>query len=265
MTNNKTCARCQKTVYPIEELKCLDKIWHKTCFKCHECGMILNMKTYKGFNKLPYCNAHCPQARATTVAETPESKRLAENTKIQSNIKYHEDFEKQKGKLTQVADDPETLRIRNTTKIIKNHMIQQKNQSHINNNNHHHHHHQQQQQQQQRNQTMATDLNSNKNYYPTTTASNNNNNNIGNQLQPGKLPIGSTMQQHKQLNQTQSAAGYYQQQQQPISNPMMIHHVTFMDGDLIVNCQPIDDGWMTGTVQRTGETGMLPSNYVEAA
>uniref|UniRef100_A0A182WBW3 EGF-like domain-containing protein n=1 Tax=Anopheles minimus TaxID=112268 RepID=A0A182WBW3_9DIPT len=31
--------------------------WHKTCFKCHECGMTLNMKTYKGFNKLPYCEA----------------------------------------------------------------------------------------------------------------------------------------------------------------------------------------------------------------
>jgi len=23
---NKTCARCQKVVYPIEELKCLDKV-----------------------------------------------------------------------------------------------------------------------------------------------------------------------------------------------------------------------------------------------
>ena len=44
-----------------------------------------------------------------------------------------------------------------------------------------------------------------------------------------------------------------------------VDEVTFIDGDLIVNCQPIDDGWMTGTVQRTGETGMLPSNYVEAA
>lgn len=35
-------------------------------------------------------------------------------------MKYHADFEKEKGKLTQVADDPETLRIRNTSKIISN-------------------------------------------------------------------------------------------------------------------------------------------------
>ncbi|XP_048668696.1 nebulette isoform X6 [Marmota marmota marmota] len=39
--------------------------------------------------------------------------------------------------------------------------------------------------------------------------------------------------------------------------------VSFRDGDYIVNVQPIDDGWMYGTVQRTGRTGMLPANYIE--
>ncbi|XP_035230296.1 LIM and SH3 domain protein F42H10.3-like, partial [Stegodyphus dumicola] len=38
--------------------------------------------------------------------------------------------------------------------------------------------------------------------------------------------------------------------------------VSFIDGDTIINCNPIDDGWMTGTVQRTGQSGMLPANYV---
>lgn len=79
------------------------------------------MKNYKGFEKKPYCNAHCPQAKATTVADTPEIRRLAENTRIQSQAKYHEDFEKAKGKgFTAIADDPETLRIKNTSKIISN-------------------------------------------------------------------------------------------------------------------------------------------------
>ncbi|XP_063596033.1 LIM and SH3 domain protein 1-like isoform X2 [Penaeus indicus] len=117
---SKRCARCEKTVYPLEELKCLDKIWHKGCFKCQECGMTLSMKTYKGFNKLPYCEAHIPKAKATTVAETPEMRRLAENTKIQSNVQYHADFEKNKAKFTQVADDPETQRLKKNTKIISN-------------------------------------------------------------------------------------------------------------------------------------------------
>lgn len=54
------------------------------------------------------------------MAETPELKRIAENTRIQSNVKYHAEFEKAKGKFTQVADDPETLRIKQNTKIISN-------------------------------------------------------------------------------------------------------------------------------------------------
>lgn len=45
---------------------------------------------------------HVPKIKATTMAETPELKRIAENTKIQSNVKYHADFEKSKGKCTQV-------------------------------------------------------------------------------------------------------------------------------------------------------------------
>ena len=44
--------------------------------------MTLNMKNYKGFDKLPYCGAHVPKAKATTVVDTPEMRRLAENSKI---------------------------------------------------------------------------------------------------------------------------------------------------------------------------------------
>ena len=34
-------------------------------------------------------------------------------------------------------------------------------------------------------------------------------------------------------------------------------------GDEIVDVTVIDDGWMEGRVKRTGDYGMLPSNYVE--
>lgn len=61
---SKKCAKCEKTVYPTEELNCLDKPWHKFCFKCQVCNMTLNMKNYKGFDKLPYCGAHVPKVRA---------------------------------------------------------------------------------------------------------------------------------------------------------------------------------------------------------
>ncbi|CAJ0598810.1 unnamed protein product [Cylicocyclus nassatus] len=82
----KKCAReeCGKTVYPLEELKCLDKVWHKQCFKCTVCGMTLNMKNYKGYDKMPYCEPHYPKTVASVVTDTPEMRRVAENTKNQS-------------------------------------------------------------------------------------------------------------------------------------------------------------------------------------
>lgn len=77
-------------------------------------------KISKGFFSLFTLFRHIPKAKATTIAETPELRRITENTKLQSNVNYHADFEKAKGKLTQVADDPETLRIKQNTKNISN-------------------------------------------------------------------------------------------------------------------------------------------------
>ena len=39
--------------------------------------------------------------------------------------------------------------------------------------------------------------------------------------------------------------------------------VSFKEGDYIVDAEIIDEGWMEGRVERTGQRGMLPSNYVE--
>jgi hypothetical protein len=41
-----------------------------------------------------------------------------------------------------------------------------------------------------------------------------------------------------------------------------IDEVSLITGDFIFNCEPLEEGWMKGTVQRTGKTGMLPSNFV---
>ncbi|KAK5979842.1 Splicing factor ESS-2 [Trichostrongylus colubriformis] len=110
----KKCAReeCGKTVYPIEELKCLDKVWHKQCFKCTVCGMTLSMKNYKGYDKKPYCEPHYPKTVASVVMDTPEMRRVAENTKNQSQVQYHAAYEKTKGTKIEVADDPEMERHR---------------------------------------------------------------------------------------------------------------------------------------------------------
>ncbi|XP_055325154.1 LIM and SH3 domain protein Lasp isoform X2 [Sitodiplosis mosellana] len=315
---NKNCARCTKIVYPIEELKCLDKTWHKTCFKCHECGMTLNMKTYKGFNKLPYCEAHIPKAKATAIADTPELKRIAENTKIQSNVMYHADFEKQKGKLTQVADDPETLRMKQNSKIISNvayhgdlekkaAMEKQREVAEIADN--------RDNESEYFSETLAAESLSQYQPQPkhaqnpivpiqqymsapqnsqqqkslqtvtTTPYSQHVNHSLSQQQQAGIAK--SMMANHKPSQQQQQQ----QQQQQPqpqsaiqqkpiqksISSQVRVFRalydyeaqdtdeVSFTEGDLIFEVDSIDAGWMTGRVERTGQTGMLPANYVEPA
>ncbi|VDN88390.1 unnamed protein product [Brugia pahangi] len=46
--------------------------------------MVLNMKNYKGYDKMPYCEPHYPKTVASVVVDTPEMRRLAENTRLQS-------------------------------------------------------------------------------------------------------------------------------------------------------------------------------------
>ncbi|XP_014245409.1 LIM and SH3 domain protein F42H10.3 isoform X2 [Cimex lectularius] len=316
---NKKCARCEKTVYPIEELKCLDKIWHKQCFKCQVCNMTLNMRNYKGFNKDPYCEAHIPKAKATTVADTPEMKRIAENTKLQSNVKYHAEFEKTKGKLTQVADDPETLRIKQNSRIISNvayhgdlekkaAMEQKRNingepvdtgpsgdAENMNLKQHQEynvrpptHHHQQpvnrdyihaemnnkvQNSPYSARQTSTViytsergpvnspvgrqigsiaDLDPVNNYYGSLSSHNTNHQVVQHQQQPQQQPP-----PHRASGRVYRAMYDYEAQDRD--------EVSFIDGDIIVDCTAVDAGWMTGLVQRTGQMGMLPANYVEPA
>ncbi|KAI4472426.1 hypothetical protein M0802_016836 [Mischocyttarus mexicanus] len=43
-----------------------------------------------------------------------------------------------------------------------------------------------------------------------------------------------------------------------------LDEVSFCDGDLIVNCTAIDEGWMTGLVQRTGRHAATAATAVAA-
>lgn len=38
--------------------------------------------------------------------------------------------------------------------------------------------------------------------------------------------------------------------------------VSLQEGDLILDVEQIDEGWVFGCNQRTGQRGMLPANYV---
>jgi len=52
------CAKCEKTVYSLEEIKACDKTFHKGCFRCKHCDGQLSLKGFATINNEPYCKPH---------------------------------------------------------------------------------------------------------------------------------------------------------------------------------------------------------------
>lgn len=260
---NPNCARCGKIVYPTEKVNCLDKFWHKACFHCETCKMTLNMKNYKGYEKKPYCNAHYPKQSFTMVADTPENLRLKQQSELQSQVRYKEEFEKNKGRgFSVVADTPELQRIKKTQDQISNIKYHEEFEK-------------------SRMGPSGARAQSPSAGTPRTAAT------TGGPRAAAAAAATPHPDQHPCLPAAAAAAGGPVLRLQGASSPGLHparrprrggkryravydysaadeDEVSFQDGDTIVNVQQIDDGWMYGTVERTGDTGMLPANYVEA-
>uniref|UniRef100_A0A3Q0T3J2 Nebulette n=1 Tax=Amphilophus citrinellus TaxID=61819 RepID=A0A3Q0T3J2_AMPCI len=231
---NPPCARCGKIVYPTEKVSCLDKNWHKGCFHCEVCKMTLNMKNYKGYDKKPYCNAHYPKTSFTIVADTPENLRLRQQSELQSQVKYKKDFEESKGRgFSMVSDTPEMQRLRRTQEQISNAKY-----------------HEDFERARGRGFTPGLDDPSMERYQR------------ANQMM-GEAGYNKGM--HHQVTEMDRRPGGIIRVYRALYDYAAQDHdeVSFRDGDVIINAQPIDEGWMYGTVQRTGKSGMLPANYVE--
>lgn len=193
--------------------------------------MQLTMKNYKGYNKLPYCTAHYPQTKHTVVAETPESRRLQKITEMNSNVKYHEDFEKLKGTCTSVADDPETTRVRGLSSVISptSYGGGARDQGSS---------------RPARPADDDDDEPAQHSYAPPPQSG-------GRQGMPLPTPPGAS------AGLTYLALYDYEAQDDD--------EVGFNENDKIINCEVIDEGWITGTVASSGKRGMIPANYVEQA
>ncbi|XP_054621697.1 LIM zinc-binding domain-containing Nebulette-like isoform X2 [Dunckerocampus dactyliophorus] len=276
---NPQCARCGKIVYPTEKVSCLDKNWHKGCFHCEVCKMTLNMKNYKGYDKKPYCNAHYPKTSFTTVTDTPENLRLRQQSELQSQVKYKKDFEESKGRgFSIVSDTPEMQRLRRTQEQISNAKY-----------------HEGFERARGRGSMPGLDEPGMERYQ----RANHMMADVGPHKQmmeldrrPGGIIVAPVLpgayqqgiHMHQQHQHPQHHHGYMHQTSMssvrsvtspPHSSATRVYRalydyaaqdhdeVSFRDGDVIVNAQPIDEGWMYGTVQRTGKSGMLPANYVE--
>ncbi|KAL7857102.1 hypothetical protein SRHO_G00160010 [Serrasalmus rhombeus] len=228
---NPQCSRCNKIVYPTEKVNCLDKYWHKGCFSCEVCKMTLNMKNYKGFDKKPYCSQHYPKTSFTSVADTPENLRLMQQSKVQSQVLYKEEFEKNKGKgFSVVADTPEMQRIKKAQDQISNIKY-----------------HEEFEKSRMGGEAQPSDNNAGKAYQPSSPQSYNY------EPQPPRSaappPASGGGKRYRAVYDYVAADE---------------DEVSFADGDMILDVQQIDEGWMFGRVERTGQQGMLPANYVEA-
>ncbi|KAI5617624.1 LIM and SH3 domain protein 1 [Silurus asotus] len=261
---NPSCSRCNKIVYPTEKVNCLDKYWHKGCFSCEVCKMTLNMKNYKGFEKKPYCSQHYPKTGFTSVADTPENLRLAQQSKMQSQglclqavgvqqalwvstlgrfmgnfrddgeVLYKEEFEKNKGKgFSVVADTPELQRIKKSQDQISNIKY-----------------HEEFEKGRMGGEALPAESNAHKAYQPTSPTSPQNYNYEPQPARSAAAPPPPSGGKRYRAIYDYAAADE--------------DEVSFADGDVIMDVQQIDEGWMFGRVERTGQQGMLPANYVEA-
>ncbi|KAM8923754.1 nebulin-related-anchoring protein isoform 2-T2 [Pelodytes ibericus] len=89
------CARCGFGVYPAEKINCIDQTWHKACFHCETCTMILTVNNFVSFQKRPYCQAHNPKNNTfTSVYETPLNIHVKKQSQAISEIKYREEGER---------------------------------------------------------------------------------------------------------------------------------------------------------------------------
>ncbi|XP_044033613.1 nebulin-related-anchoring protein isoform X3 [Siniperca chuatsi] len=90
-----SCARCGFVVYPAEKINCIDQNWHKACFHCDVCKMVLTANNFVSHKKRPYCSVHNPRNNTfTSVYDTPVNINAKKQSKASSELKYREDGER---------------------------------------------------------------------------------------------------------------------------------------------------------------------------
>ncbi|KAG7276527.1 hypothetical protein CRUP_014268 [Coryphaenoides rupestris] len=197
---NPLCGRCSRVVYPTEKVNCLDKDASAA--------------------------RHYPKTNFTCVADTPENIRLKQQSKMQSQVLYKEEFEKNKGKgFSAVADTPEMQRIKKTQDNVSNIKYHEEFEK----------------------SRMGGEAPSRQ---PTTP------NSAGYQ-QPAASQNFHYDAAPEPVRQAAAAPP-------PSAGKRYRAVYDYAAADEDEGVQQIDEGWMYGRVERTGQRGMLPANYVEA-
>ncbi|XP_026132251.1 nebulin-related-anchoring protein-like isoform X3 [Carassius auratus] len=93
--NVQKCARCGFVVYPAEKLNLIGQNWHKACFHCEVCKMVLTANNFVSHQKRPYCQVHNPKNNTfTSVYETPVNINAKKQSEAVSENKYREEGER---------------------------------------------------------------------------------------------------------------------------------------------------------------------------
>ncbi|CAH8594269.1 unnamed protein product [Schistosoma haematobium] len=293
MNTNKVCASCCEVVYPLELIRCFDQVWHRRCFRCQHCGMALSICNYHGgYDKKPYCAAHTPKPTSFTfIPDTPELLRVANNTRMFSSANsvrsgrssgfdercspqsygrsasYYNSYTPPPNRfgLSNHCTSPHTF---SNSSGINSRSLSNSGGCHLKIDpiNHHHHYDQGHTPPANHNGLSRSGSCHSVIITPTGPPPGTNNNTAGGNVgstETINIPRGSTVNLnfHGHTHQNSGFGGTFVAQYGYEARED--DEVTFKSGDIIVNGAPITEGWMYGTVQRTGKFGMLPSNYVK--
>ncbi|KAJ8337125.1 hypothetical protein SKAU_G00383450 [Synaphobranchus kaupii] len=217
---------------------------------------------------------HYPKQSFTIVADTPENLRLKQQSELQSQVKYRKDFEESKGRgFSVVSDNLELQRLRKTQEQISNVKYHEdfertKGRGFVPGMD------EPSFERVRRNHQMASDPY--KGMHSHMVEVDRRPGVIVAPVLPGAYHPSGYPQGYGYMHQTSMSSMRSVQSpphpthmQQRVCRAIYDYaaqdhdEVSFRDGDVILNVQPIDEGWMYGTVQRTGKSGMLPANYIE--
>jgi len=82
----KNCSKCSKVAYPLESLVAGDDTYHKLCFKCTGCAIVLNLKTFKKHSGEIWCTNCTPKEKHTQVADSVLTQRALSAPKVTSGF-----------------------------------------------------------------------------------------------------------------------------------------------------------------------------------
>uniref|UniRef100_A0A3Q0T9L8 SH3 domain-containing protein n=1 Tax=Amphilophus citrinellus TaxID=61819 RepID=A0A3Q0T9L8_AMPCI len=199
---------------------------------CEVCKMALSMTSYKGFEKKPYCSMHYPKTSFTIVTDTPENLRLKQQSMLNSQALYKEEFEKNKGKgFSVVVDTPEMQRVKKTQDQISNIKY-----------------HEEFEKSKIRSDAPPPE-------------------NRQGEADTFTVTYVSACMSASVCSSFLCVFPLIQKRYQAMYSYVSAEadEVSLQEGDLILDVEPIDEGWMFGLNQRTGQRGMLPANYVRPA